>query len=163
MPDAQPSALPTVGEVLGPIVAKVAPEQQPLLIALAERIAAGRYRAWADQAGDSARRARLLACADREEEVARRVEALFADAAEVQADLLAQFAGLEEIYRGLFDGRPVADQFTIQAQGERLGAATWRSFAQRTRDDVARKTYLDCADLEEDSAVVLEDLVRTGP
>ena len=157
-----PDALPSVGEIVGPIVAKVAPGQQPLLIALAERIAAGRYRAWAAEIDDAGDRARLLACADREEEVARRVETLFADASEVQADLLAQHAGLEATYRGLFDGRPLADQFTIQAQGERLGAATWRSFAERSDDDGARTTYLDCAKLEEDSADVLEDLVQAG-
>ena len=157
-----PDSLPSVGEIVGPIVAKVTPGQQPLLIALAERIAAGRYRAWAAEIGDPADRARLLACADREEEIARRVEARFADASEVQAELQAQHAGLEATYRGLFDGRPLADQLTIQAQGERLGAATWRSFAERSDDDGARKTYLDCAKLEEDSAAVLEDLVRRG-
>ncbi|MBW2281378.1 MAG: hypothetical protein JRG82_11605 [Deltaproteobacteria bacterium] len=157
-----PDALPGVGEIVGPIVAKVEPEHQPLLIALAERIAARRYRAWAEQAARPEDRHRLIACADREEEVARRVEALFDDAAGIQAELLARHAGLEEIYRGLFEGRPAADQFTIQAKGERLGAATWRSFAERSSDDDTRKTYLECAALEEDSAVVLEDLVRAG-
>ena len=145
-----PDSLPNVGEIVGPIVAKVAPGQQPLLIALAERIAAGRYRSWGAEIGAPADRARLRACADGE------------DASEVQAELLAQHAGLEATYRGLFDGRPLADQFTIQAQGERLGAATWRSFAERSDDDGARKTYLDCAKLEEDSAAVLEDLARRG-
>ena len=44
----------------------------------------------------------------------------------------------------------------MQSRGERLGAATWRSLAEHSEDDSVRNTYLDCAKLEEESAVVLE-------
>jgi len=155
-------ALPSVGEIVGPIVEKVAAEQQPLLIALAERIAARRYRSWADAVDSASDRDRLIACAAREEEIAQRVESLFDDAASQQSELQARYGGLEASYCALFEGRPLADQFTMQAQGERLGASTWRAFANQTEDEVARSTYLDCAKLEEDSAAVLEDLMRAG-
>ena len=154
--------LPSVGEVVGPIFETVAPEQQPLLVALAERIAARRYRTWAEAVSESVDRDRLMACAEREEEIARRVEALSADAAEVQAELLARYGGLEATYGEMFEGRPLIDQFTIQTQGERLGAATWRLFAESSGDDTARDTYLECAKLEEDSAAVLDDLIKEG-
>ncbi len=150
-------ALPSVAELVGPIIEKVEPDQQPLLIALAERIAARRYRSWADAIGDSADRDRLLACAEREEEIARRVEALFEDTSVVQSELLARYGGLEAAYCELFEGRPLIDQFSMQSRGERLGAATWRAFAARS-DDIVRDTYLECAKLEEESAVVLEEL-----
>ena len=153
--------LPSVGELVGPIVGGVSEEQRPLLIALAEKIAAGRYRSWAEGASASDSR-KLLACADREDEIARRVEALYPEAAAVQADLLAKHPDLEQAYRELFSGRPIEDQYAIQADGERLGAATWRAFARDTDRDDARPVFLDCAELEEASAAVLEALVAAA-
>ena len=80
------SQLPKVGQLIAPILGAVPQEQRPLLVALAEKIAAGRYRDWAKQASASDR-LELFACADREEEIARRVEALYPDAEAVQAEL----------------------------------------------------------------------------
>jgi organic hydroperoxide reductase OsmC/OhrA len=151
-------ALPSVGEALAPVIARVPRAEQPLLIALAERLAAERYRGWAAEIGDASARAQLLACAEREEEIARRVEALFPNAAPVQRDLLAKHPEVAELNRTLFAGRPLAHQFAIQAAGERLGAATWRSFAGREADAGRRDVLLACAALEEESALVLEGL-----
>jgi len=155
--------LPNIGAVLAPILARVARDQQPLLIAGAERLAADRYRAWAADAGDAPRRAQLLACAAREEEIARRIEGLYADATAVQRDLVARIPELETINRSLFADRPVAQQFAIQASGERLGAATWRAFAAHAQNADARATFLACAELEEESAAVLEAFVGRPP
>jgi hypothetical protein len=64
-----------------------------------------------------------------------------------------------EINRTLFVNRPLRQQFAIQAQGERLGAATWRSLA-RGESDAARSAVLrSCAELEEASALVLEGIL----
>jgi organic hydroperoxide reductase OsmC/OhrA len=150
--------LPSVGEAIAPVLARVPREQQPLLIALAERLAAERYRSWASEVSDPAQRVQLLACAEREEEIARRVEALQPGAAATQRDLLAKHPEVAEINRRLFAGRPLAEQFAIQAQGERLGAATWRAFASHETDAGRRDTLLACAELEEASALVLEAL-----
>ena len=150
--------LPSVGELIAPIIGDVPEEQRPLLVALAEKIAAGRYRDWAEQASGSDRHA-LLACADREEEIARRVESLYPDAAAVQADLLVKHPDIEQAYRDLFSGHPIQDQYAIQADGERLGAATWRALARDADREEQRKVFLDNAELEEASAAVLEALV----
>jgi len=150
--------LPSIGEALAPLLARVPREQQPLLIAHAERLAAERYRSWAGEVGEATQRAQLLACAEREEEIARRVEALTPGAAALQRELLAKHPEISEINRSLFAGRPLAQQFAIQAQGERLGAATWRSFARHEADAGRRDTLLACAELEEASALVLEAL-----
>jgi len=155
-PDA--SALPNVGEALAPVLSRVPREQQPVLIALAERMAAERYRAWAALASEPAQRAQLLACAEREEEIARRVEALHPEAEALQRDLVAKHPELLELGRTLFAGRPLAEQFRVQARGERLGAATWRSFAKRESDASRRDVLQACAVLEEESALVLEAL-----
>jgi hypothetical protein len=148
------SELPNIADIVGPVLASVAREERPLLIAIAERMAADRYRASADEG----RRAALLACADREEEIASRVEALYPEAGATQADLLAKHPDLEALNRSLFADRPLEDQYTIQAQGERVGASTWRVFAEDA-DAKARKVFLACAELEEQSAELLESIV----
>jgi hypothetical protein len=154
--------LPDVGETLLPLLARVPRERQPLLIALAERLAAVRYRGWAAGAADARRKGELLACAAREEDIATRVEALYPNAAAWQQDLVAQNPDLEAINHSLFADRPLAHQFTIQARGERLGAATWRSLAAHSADTAARETFLKCAELEEQSAAVLESYLTAG-
>jgi hypothetical protein len=157
-PDAE---LPEIGTALAPVLVVVPRDQQPLLIAMAERLAASRYREWAAATHDETFKRELLECATREEDIATRVEALYPDAAAVQQALLAAHPEVHEINRTLFAGRPLADQFSIQARGERLGAATWRAFARHASDETARETFLACALLEEASAAVLEHVV--GP
>ena len=150
--------LPDVAGLLGRAVERVSREQRPLLVALAERMAAERYRHWASLLPD--RRAELLACAEREEEIARRVEALDSQAAAIQRDIQAEHPDLPDVYTSLFEGRSVAQQLAIQALGERLGAATWRALAQAAAEPRTRDTFLSCAPLEEENAVLLESLVR---
>ena len=156
------SKLPSVGEVLAPVLMRIPREQQPLLIALAERLAAERYRGWAALPGYEAHRNYLLACADREEEIARRIESLHPNAEAAQAKLRAKVPELEVINRTLFEGHSVAEQLTIQAEGERLGAATWRSFA-RGAGETGAAVFETCARLEEESAVVLEGILGRTP
>ncbi len=152
--------LPDIGESIGPVLAQVAREHQPLFVALAERMAARRYRGWAEEPTMAAHRDELLACADREEDIAARIEGLNADAAAIQRDLMSSIPGLEELNRGIFENRTLSEQVTIQARGERLGAATWRAFAREANSDAVRETFLACARLEEDSAIVLERIIE---
>lgn len=152
-------ALPNLGDVFARLLGSVAQEQRPLLIAIAERLAAERYRGWAKQAEMASHAAELRACADREDEIAGRVEALFPDAAAIQRELLAKHPDLADVNRAVFAGRPLRIQFRIQAQGERLGASTWRAFAKHEQNRTARETYLACAELEEASALVLDSLL----
>ena len=154
MPD-----LPNLAQIIAPVLERVPAAERPLLIALAERLAADRYRDWAGGATDAARAARLLACAEREEEIARRVEALFPDPAGTQRAILARNPDLPELNAALFRDRPPAEQWAIQASGERLGAATWRAFAGEAPSPHARETFLHCATLEEESAAVLEAIL----
>jgi hypothetical protein len=151
---------PDLREVIGGLLQRVAPDQQPLLIAIAERMAAERYRRWAEEFPDATRKVELLACADREEEIASRVEALYPNAATIQRELEGKHPDLEEINRTLFADRPIAEQMEMQAEGERLGAATWRAFAEREGDASRSGVLLSCAGLEEESAAVLEAIVR---
>ncbi len=150
--------LPNIGDALGPIVAQVPAEQRPLLIAAAERLAAERYRRWAREVAEAEHRAGLLACADREDEIATRIESLFPNAASAQRELLASVSGLDEIGPKFFDPYTIEQQFRIQAQGERLGAATWRSFARHAGSPQSAALFESCAILEEESAAFLESI-----
>lgn len=161
MPVTGEADLPNVGAILGAVLQRVPAAQRPLLIALAERLAAERYRGWAEREASRERQSGLVACASREEEIARRVEALYPEAASVQREILSRNPDLEEINRSVFAERPLEQQFAIQAQGERLGAATWRSLAQDAGSEEARQTFLGCAHLEEESASFLESLLRS--
>ena len=150
--------LPDVPAILGALVARVAPADRPLFLAIAERMAADRYRGWADEVDDPDVRAGLIACAAREDEIADRVEAVFPDPAAVQQRLLAEFPELPQLNREVFAGRPLAQQFAIQAAGERVGATTWRAFAKAWPDAGGREAFLACAPLEEASAEFLDAL-----
>jgi hypothetical protein len=152
------SAIPNVAQLLASLLERVPEAQRPLLVAAAERLAAERYRGWAEQVASPQERAGLLACARREEEIAARVEALHADAAALQRRLLEAHPELAELSRSVFAERPLAQQLAIQAQGERAGAGFWRLLAQRAQEPHARDTYLACARLEEASAELLEAL-----
>ncbi|MEO6030081.1 MAG: hypothetical protein ABIR79_24710 [Candidatus Binatia bacterium] len=152
------AALPDIGAILRPILATVAPPDVPLLLANAERMAAERYRGWAEAVGDPATRAGLLACAAREDEIAALVESVHADATAIQTRLRTAHPDLAAINAAIFADRPLAEQFAIQAGGERLGAATWRSLAGTRPDGAGRDAFLACAPLEEASAVFLETL-----
>jgi hypothetical protein len=154
--------LPNVAQVLAGILAKVGEAERPLLIALAERLAAERYRGWAADARNAPHAAALRECAGREEEIARRIESLYDDAAARQQGLLTAHPDLAEINRTLFEGRPTAQQLAIQAGGERLGAATWRSLARHEGDPRRRDVIASCAPLEEASAEVLEAILAGG-
>lgn len=150
------TVLPDLAEALAHVLGRVPPDRQPLLVALAERLAAERYRGWAEQVGRADRTAALLACAEREEEIARRIEALFPSAADLERELLADNPDLLEINRSLFAPYSLAQQFVLQARGERLGAATWRRFARQQGGAATRDVFLGCALLEEANAAVLE-------
>ena len=147
-------------KLVGPALAGLTPEQQPAIVALAERIAAGRYRAWSEQTSASEVRETLGACATREDEIASRVEATVPDASAVQRGALAAHPGLPDGYAALFEGLSLAEQWALQAEAERVGAATWRNLAGA--DEARRDVFLACAELEETNAAALEGLVAAG-
>jgi hypothetical protein len=153
--------LPNVAELLGGLLRRVPEPERPLLIAIAERLAAERYRGWAKEAGSPDREAGLLACAEREDAIARRVESLHPDASATQRRILDSNPDLSGLNTAVFAGRPFEEQFAIQAQGERAGAALWRMLAQAAETEEARDAYLACARLEEESASYLESLIAS--
>ena len=123
------SNTPNIAEILASVLRNIDPKLQPMLLAKLERLAAKRYRAWASDQTDQAVKEGLLTCADREEEIASRVESLEPNASTIQDKLLSDNPRLLDLDRTLFEGRPLEVQFAMQAEGEQAGAAAWTAYA----------------------------------
>ncbi len=153
------TGIPNIVEILRQALQKVEPQMQPLLLAALERLAARRYRSWADNHADPVVKEGLLACAEREEEIANRVESLAPNAAAIQNKLLADNPDLLELNRTLFAGRSLTEQFTMQAQGEQAGAAAWKAYAAAAADPSVQEILQSCSPLEEANAAFLQSLL----
>lgn len=157
-----PSALPDVAAAIGPLIQAVPPAVRPRLMATLERAAGDRYDAWAAAANDPALADGLRACAAREREVASRVEALFAAAPDERRHIGAAVPDIAAAYEQAMAGRPIAEQFAIQAAAERRGAELWRSIAAAMRDPRMAEGLEACAKLEEENAQLLESPIAGG-
>ena len=145
-------------DLVVPVINQYEGSDRLLMTAVAERIAATRYRDWAEQVDDADDRKALLACAEREEEIASRVEALRDDAAEFQASLRADHPELPDLYRSAFAALSLVDQWRLQCQAERAGAAAWHAFAKDFSDDSITTVLESCSPLEDQSADCLDAL-----
>ena len=150
-------AIPRFGELLGPYIARVAPETMPRFLALLERGAADRYRHWAEQLPDH--RVGLLRCAAREDEIADRIEGAFALDESLRPQLEAPLAEAVTVYYEVFAPLSLRDQLRVQANAERQGAEAWRNIASRHPDRAVIEQLNECSRLEEESADYLDDLV----
>lgn len=154
----EPLQIPNFGKVLSPLFADLPPQVMPAFLARLERIAASRYRLWA--AAAPAWADELLACADREDEIAERVLALFPIDADTAATLDLRVPGAREQYAALFEPYSVRDQLTMQAAAERQGAAAWRSVsAIPGLSAAALRELAHCSALEEATAAVVDALL----
>ena len=151
--------IPNIAEILAGVLRSIDPKLQPMLLAKLERLAAERYRTWASDHDDQSIREGLLACAAREEEIAKRMESLAPNATAIQDKILADHPELLDLNRTLFEGRPLKLQFAMQADGERAGAAAWRAYATAASDQSVRELLLSCSALEQANADFLQTLL----
>lgn len=120
--------IPNFGELLASHIAKLPPESIPGLLARLERSAGERYREWASEL--EPHRDGLLACADREDDIANRVDTLFPIREEHQ-HLVDEIVPLAiETFLGVYSGLSSIQQITIQANAERQGASAWRGLVE---------------------------------
>ena len=122
-----------------PLVPEIPEEQIPMTIAMLERIAASKYRGWAETTSDPVERDGLLACEAREIEIAEFIESLYPDAAAVIASLNERFPDLDARYDSVMAGRTRAEQLRIQSEGELGGADFMRQFAEANTGAVAAR------------------------
>ena len=157
------SERPTIIGLIGPAIASYPPEDQRIFAALGERIASARYRVWAKAVEDDKVRQQLEACADREETIATRVEALRPDAEAVKERILSAHADIQDQFFALLDEYSLREQFSMQAEAERAGAGAWRAYAAAEADEANAETLRSCAPLEEQNAATLEAIVASMP
>ena len=150
--------IPNFGVLLAPFIGQVGAELRPRFLALLERGAADRYRYWAELLPEQADC--LLACACREDEIADRVERVFAVAEADVPALNAPLAEARATYYRVFDGLDAWQQLRIQANAERQGANAWRSIAAYVADSHIVDELAACSALEEHSAGELDALLR---
>jgi len=153
------SNIPNIAEILAGALRGIDPGLQPMLLAKLERLAAQRYRTWATDQADQSVRDGLLACADREEKIAGRVESLEPNASAIQDKLLSDHPELLDLNRSLFEGLPLKVQFAMQAEGERAGAAAWRAYAAAAANLSVRELLESCSPLEQANADFLQSLL----
>ena len=89
--------IPNIAEILAGVLRSIEPKLQPFLLAKLERLAAQRYRMWASDHPDQSVKEGLLACADREEQIATRVESLEPNATAIQDNLLSDHPELLDL------------------------------------------------------------------
>jgi len=149
--------IPNFGALLGPAIGGVPERSRPAFLALLERGAADRYRHWASRVADAAEG--LLECAEREEAIARRVEALLPAAEDDHTAMQDALPVARDAYYAVFEGLSLLDQLRIQANAERQGAAAWRSLAAGQESASLREALEACAVLEETSADHLDAVI----
>jgi len=115
---------PNFGALLAEFIQAVPDASRPRFLARLERGAADRYRGWAAALPKHAEV--LLECATAEEQIAIRVDALYAA---IPGDLAAIESALppaRDTYYAVFDGHSLRDQLALQAAAERQGSQAWQ-------------------------------------
>jgi hypothetical protein len=120
--------IPNFGELLAEHLGNLPAEALPVLLANLERGAAERYRQWAAELTEFSDD--ILASADREDDIANRVEQLFPLSDKHQEIVDSIVPQAKKTYLSVFEGLTVIQQITIQANAERQGAAAWRGLAE---------------------------------
>ena len=150
---------PNLAVLLGPFIEQVPEAVRPRFLALLERGAAERYRGWAAELPEHAEA--LRACADREDEIAERVERLYPADTALREQVARPLPAARDAFFAVLAGLSTLDQMRIQANAERQGAAAWRSIASLPDEQARRDELEKCARLEETSATCLDAIV--GP
>ncbi len=149
--------IPNFGALLTPVLSRVPDAVRPRFLALLERTAADRYRGWAAELPDYA--GVLSGCAQREDEIADRIEALFEIDEASLAELRALLPEARALYYAAFDGFSVDEQLRMQADAELQGANAWRSIARRLSDASVIAALDRCSAIEEESSHVVTELL----
>jgi hypothetical protein len=152
------SEIPNFGALLAPVLSRVPDAARPRFLALLERTAADRYRVWAAQLPIEAEA--LTGCAQREDEIADRIEALFDIEESALAELRDLLPEARALYYAAFDGIPVIEQLRMQADAELQGANAWRSIARKLTDEATIAELNRCSEIEEASSAAVAEILE---
>lgn len=154
------TGLPDPSAALAPLFEACPPSERYLLLAVLERIAAGKYREWSRIIGDPEKRRAFDAAAEREEEVAEVLESMSENASWTVEIVKARVPRPVDVYAEIFEPLAFDEQLVVQATAERAGAALLRTFAEEADDPGAKSRLAALADLEEENAETCETARR---
>jgi len=150
--------VPDFATLLADHIGSVPEAAIPAFLARLERTAADRYRIWAQAVPEHTEG--LLRCADREDDIADRVEKILpATAPELVTAMERAIGPARDTYYEVFSGLTPVEQMTIQANAERQGAAAWRAMIDQQSDAAIQAALEQCAQIEEVSADYLDALL----
>jgi hypothetical protein len=124
------TTLPDLLAVVGPLFEKCAPDEQRILLAVLERLAAEHYRRWANGLNDPEQKRDFLTAAALEEHIASVAEGLEPKALEIAERLWKRFPNLRSLYADAIADLSDAQQWEVQSAGEHGGAGLWHTFAK---------------------------------
>jgi hypothetical protein len=150
--------VPRFGALLRAHIAGVPDAARPAFLAGLERSAAARYRAWAVELPERADV--LLACADREDEIADLVAGLFPIGDDLQTEVDAALPAAIELYYDVFAPFGVLDQLYLQSEAELQGAQAWVGMSAAVDDPGVRDVLARCTQLEQESSVAVKALLE---
>ncbi len=149
--------IPNFGKLLAPHLGAVPMEAYPYLLSELERTAAERYRGWAQAVPEHARG--ILACAEREDEIADIAAALVPVSDEHRTLVAGIMPAAKKTYYSAFEGLTAIEQMTIQANAERQGAGAWQGLKAAYPKHVDTLDKLSAIELR--SADYLDELLAT--
>jgi hypothetical protein len=149
--------VPRFGALLRSHIALVPETARPAFLAGLERSAAARYRTWAGEAPEHADV--LLACAEREDEIADLVTALFPVDAVLQGRVDDALPAAIERYYEVFAPFGILDQLYLQSEAELQGAQAWVGMSAAADDAGVRDVLARCTRLEEESSAAVKALL----
>ena len=138
--------IPDFGELLAEHLGAVPAEAYPYLLSQLERTAAARYRGWAEEVPEHSEG--LMTCAEREDEIADRVEAIFPPTEEHRALVNSIIPNAKATYYAAFEPYTPVEQMTIQANAERQGANAWQNLKAAYPDQAEALNALSAIELE---------------
>jgi hypothetical protein len=154
------SQLPDLLTVLSPLFAQCAPDEQRILLAMLERLAAEHYRRWADEVSDPPQKQGLLAAAAREVHIAEVAESLEPHAEQIAKTLWDRFPNIRSLYADAMRPMTLIEQWTVQSAGEHGGSQLWRSFAEAEPNPAVRAKLLACSEEDEENSRFLADTLK---
>lgn len=146
-------------EALVPILESAPQEELPLLLAWLERMAADKYRVWAQQASDDIERKGLLDCAYREDAIAEFIELVEPQAESRTRALKKRYPDIQALYDSVMAGQERTEQLRRQAAGELGGADFLRQFAAAHSGAIAAQ-FEALAYYEEANSSFLSNLIK---
>ena len=156
------TTLPDLLAVVGPLFDKCAPDEQRILLAVLERLAAEHYRRWANGLSDPEQKRDFLTAAALEEHIASVAEGLEPKALEIAERLWKRFPNLRSLYADAIADLSDTQQWEVQSAGEHGGAGLWHTFAKAEANPEVRAKLLACAVADEENSQFLIRVLEKG-